>query len=112
MLPQFMKQTITRLRPLYIVERGSSIPDFTDCSKTEISGCSIQPAETSLSEDGRVLGITDGLTVYAPFDSDVKAGDMIEVDGEVYEIFGLPRKWTSPTGALSNMQINLKRYSG
>ena len=36
----------------------------------------------------------------------------VKVDGETYEINGVPRNWTSPTGRVSNIQLNLKRYSG
>lgn len=76
-----------------------------------ITGCSIQPASTSLSQDGRVLGINDGLTVYCPEGSDVQAGDHIVANGQTYEIQGEPRVWT---GAFtrSHVQLNLIRWEG
>ena len=74
-------------------------------------GCSIQPASTGLSQDGRVLGVSDGMTVYCPEGSDVQAGDHIVANGQTYEIQGEPRVWT---GAFtrSHVQLNLIRWEG
>lgn len=113
MLFDFCNKTITRIRPGVKTVRGSAIPDWDNPVETvNITGCSVQPATTTLSEDGRVLGLSDGLTVYVPNGADVLEGDRIVVDGENYEINGLPRRWESPTGRVSNIQLNLKRYSG
>lgn len=113
MLPSFCEQSVTRIRPGSKTSRGSTIPDWDNPESTlVISGCSVQPAATTLSEDGRVLGITDGLTAYLPNGSDVQAGDHIVYDSETYEINGVPRIWVSPTGARSHVLLNLKRYAG
>lgn len=112
MLPSFCQQSITRLRPGTKTSRGSTIPDWSVATSATISGCSIQPASTSLSEDGRVLGIMDGLTAYLPNGADVQAGDHIVYDGETYEIAGEPRVWVSPTGIRDHILLNLRRYSG
>ena len=109
----FCNQSIKIIRPGTKTVRGSEIPDWDEASEpVTVNGGSIQPAATTLSEDGRVLGLSDGLTVYVPSGTDVKAGDHIEADGEIYEINGIPRNWVSPTGRVSNIQLNLKRYSG
>ena len=80
MLPSFANQSIVRVRPGTTTSRGSTVPDWSSdkVKKLTISGCSIQPASTSLSQDGRILGIYDGWTAYIPDGSDVKAGDHIE----------------------------------
>ncbi len=112
MLPSFCNQSITILRPTADrVVRGSVMPDWSSVSKTVVTGCSVQPAGTSLSQDGRVLGISDGLTAYLPDGTDVKAGDRIEFENEVYTINGEPRKWT---GAFtrSHILLNLVRWEG
>ena len=75
MLPNFARQTVTRLRPGTKTIRGSEVPDWDHVESLEISGCSVQPAATDLSQDGRVLGILDGMTAYMPPGSDVKEGD-------------------------------------
>jgi hypothetical protein len=72
----------------------------------------MQPAGTSLSQDGRIQGITDGYTCYMPPRSDVLTGDRIRYNGNVYTINGEPRIWSSPTGIVSNIVLNLERWEG
>lgn len=113
MLPSFCNQQIIRVRPGTKTERDSNIPDWSPdkVDKLIISGCSVQPATTSLSEDGRVLGINEQWTAYLPEGSDVKAGDRIIFEGKTYTINGDPKEWT---GAFtrSNIQLNLTRWEG
>lgn len=113
MLPSFCTQEITRIRPGTRELRGSTIPDWSEdkITKLVIKGCSIQPAATSLSQDGRVLGISESLTAYLPEGSDVLAGDRILFDGQTYEINGEPKKWTAAR-SLSNIQLTLTRWEG
>lgn len=112
MVASFATQTVTRLRPGTTTSRGSTIFDWSNPSTAQISGCSVQPASTGLSQDGRVLGINEGLTAYLPAGADVKAGDRIVFDGETYTINGEPQRWTSPTGNRSNIMLRLVRWSG
>jgi hypothetical protein len=53
----------------------------------------------------------DGLTAYAPEGSDVKAGDRIKYDGNVYTITGDPRIWIG-ANRCSHVQLNLQRWRG
>lgn len=112
MLLSFYRQTVTRVRPKTKESRGSTIPDWDNVDSLEIPGCSMQPASTSLSMDGRILGISDGFTCYMPADADVKAGDHILFNGKTYEINGDPREWPSATGRLDHIQLNLTRWAG
>ena len=112
MLPSFCNQSIKVVRAKKTTtSRGSEVPDWSDTTKTTVSGCSIQPASTSLSLDGRILGISDGWTAYVPEGTDVKAGDHTLFDGNTYEISGEPRVWT---GAFtrSHIQLTLTRWEG
>ena len=113
MLPSFCTQEITRIRPGTKTSRGSTIPDWSEneVTKLVIKGVSVQPATTTLSQDGRVLGISEGLTAYLPEGSDVAAGDRILYDGKIYTINGEPKKWT---GAFtrSHIQLNLMKWEG
>lgn len=111
-LPSWAKQSITRVRPGTTTSRGSTVPDWNNTETAVISGCSVQPASTGLSQDGRVLGISEGLTIYLPPGSDVQEGDRIVYEGKLYTINGEPKVWQSPTGLVSNMQINVERWSG
>lgn len=115
MLPSFAVkngQTVTRIRPGEKTLRGSKVPDWSNTEQLVIAGCSVQPAGTSLSQDGRVLGVSDGYTVYMPPDTDVQAGDRIVYDGDTYTINGRPRKWKSATGRLDHIMISIERWAG
>lgn len=113
MLPTWVSQSITRVRPGSKTIRGSVVPDWSQdkVSKVTITGCSVQPAGTGLSQDGRVLGINEGYTAFIPEGSDVQAGDRIEFDGNTYEINGEPKKWTGAY-TRSHIQLNLVRWEG
>lgn len=111
MLPSFAQQTVTRIRPAVKSVRGSEVYDWENATEETIPGCSVQPATTSLSQDGRVLGILDGMTCYMPPGADVREGDRIRFEGVLYTIDGAPRTWFS-VASLSHVQVNLKRWSG
>ena len=111
-LPSWASQSIIRLRAKTKESRGSIIPDWSNPEQLTIRGCSVQPAGTSLTQDGRIQGITDGYTCYAPQGADIKAGDRIRYEGQDYVINGEPRIWQSPTGRATHMQINLERWEG
>ena len=112
MLPSWCTEKITRLRPGVTTSRGSEVFDWSDPDALEIPGCSVQPASTGLSQDGRVLGISEGLTVYLPPGSDIQAGDRVVIDGRTYVINGEPKVWKSATGRVSHVQINVERWAG
>ena len=111
-LHKWCTDTITRIRPGTKDSRGSTIPDWENADRLEIEGCTVQPASTGLSQDGRVLGISEGFTVYMPPGSDVQAGDRIEYEGNVYTTNGMPKTWKSPTGRVSHTQLNIERWKG
>lgn len=113
MLPSFCNQTVTRIRPGTTTSRGSTIFswDSDKISTKNISGCSMQPATTSLTTDGRVLGISDTYTLFAPPDADIQAGDRIQYGTKVYEIDGDVR--VQPAAQrLEHIEITLRRYYG
>ena len=107
----FWQQTITRIRPGTKQERGSTVFDWSNPDTLDIPECSVQPSSTSLSQDGRVLGVQDGLTVYAPVTADVRAGDRIEYAGAVYAINGDPLVWPG-VARTQHIQLNLVRWRG
>lgn len=111
-LPTWASQSVVRLRPSVKMSRGSEVPDWSNPSELVISGCSIQPTSTGLSQDGRVLGINEGYTVYLPPGSDIKAGDRVSFGGNVYTINGEPKAWEGATGRVSHVQINVERWAG
>ena len=111
-LPSFAAETVTRLRPTETIIRGSTVLDWSKPDELNIVGCLMQPGSTTLSMDGRELGISDGYTAYFPPGADVQAGDRIMYAGATYTIMGDIRPWKSPTGLVSNLQAQLERWSG
>lgn len=112
MLPSFCSQSIVCKRAGIKQSRGSDIPDWDTATSTTISPVSVQPSSSTVSLDGRVLGVSDSWTVYCNPDVDVLEGDHIEFDGETYLVNEAPRKWTSPSGLVSSLQFTMVRYSG
>ena len=113
MLPSFCIQEVTRVRPSTKNVRGSTVPDW-DAEKVNtktIKGVSVQPASTSLSEDGRVLGISDRFTLFAPPDADILAGDRITFDSKTYTIEGEVRVQPSALN-LQHIEVTLRRFYG
>lgn len=113
MLPTFCTQEVTRIRPGTKTSRDSTVFDWSADKITTLTipGCSVQPATTTLSQDGRVLGISEQWTAYLPEGSDVQAGDRIQFDGKTYTINGEPKRWTGAFGC-SNIQLTLTLWEG
>lgn len=111
MLPSFCNDTVTRIRPGTTTSRGSVVPDWTTATTKDISGCSMQPATTSLSQDGRVLGLLDEYTLFAPPGADIQAGDRILFNAQTYTINGDVR--VQPCAMqLDHIEIRLRRQEG
>ena len=111
-IPSWCQQSIVRIRPTERESRGSTIFDWSNPDRQTISNCSVQPAFTGLSQDGRVLGINEGYTVYLPPNADVKAVDRIEFENNIYTILGEPKLWVSATGRVSHVQLSIERWAG
>lgn len=113
MLPSFARQTVVIVRPAVKLDErdGREVPDWEHAIKQTVNNCSVQPATTTLSQDGRVLGISDSWTAYLPPNTDVQAGDHILFEGNEYTIMGEPRIWTGAFN-MSNIQLNLTRWEG
>ena len=112
MVGSFAKDTITVIRPAEREVRGTTVFDWNNAVEHTETNCSFQPAGTSLTMDGRVLGITDGATCYCPDTADILEGDRIRFNGKTYTINGSPRRWTSPSGLRSSILLNLEEWSG
>ena len=112
MLPSWFRQEVMRIRPATRTSRGSTVPDWDNAIEEKITGCSVQPSSTTLSQDGRILGISESFTLYMPMNADVKEGDRIRYGSDTYVVSGVPKPWVSATGALDNKQVTLERWEG
>lgn len=102
--------TVNRRTASGVDDRGNATYTTTTAS---IHGCGIYPRNLGdVTGDGRD-GVTIGLTVLAPADSDVLITDQIVVDGLTYRLVGAPSNWTHPmTGWRPGMQLDLERVEG
>lgn len=73
----------------------------------------VAPRESSdLSDRGR-QGVLVGLTLFAPYDSDLLSTDRIEVDGVLFGIDGDIGRWRNPfTAWEAGIQVSLERVAG
>lgn len=112
MLPSFCKDSITRIRPTLTDKRGTTVFDWDNPDTLTIGGCSVQPNATTRDFDGRTIQVTEEWTLYAPPNSDIKAGDRVSWRGNTFEINGAPMPWESPTGRISHIYARLAEWSG
>lgn len=109
-------ETVTRQRGVATVDPYSGEAtgvDWTTPDELEIPGCAFNPGRsTEPVQDARTAVITEP-EVYAPFGSDVRAGDRLVVRGVTFDVQGNPGDWRSPfTGWEAGMAIPLKRTEG
>lgn len=112
MLPSFCTDEITVLRPVMVDKRGTKTLYWENATSHTIGGCSVQPSISTRDFDGRVIQVTEEWTLYAPFDSDLRAGDRIEWQSLTFEINGAPMPWKSPTGRVSHVWARLAEWRG
>lgn len=117
--------TILRDTPGGFDEYGDPITSST--SRTDIAGCAIAPRYSNEPDTLGRNGVIVGLTIFAPYGSDILFTDRIEINGggtvagapvtpltaKVYLIEGSPENWLNPfTGSTPGMEISVKRAVG
>lgn len=116
MLPSFMRDRVTVVRPGAKTSRGTTVPDWENAQSHTVNGCGVQLPSTSMDLDGRTNTRLTG-TLYAPNGADLRAGDRIEwtdVEGVTHRLAvdGEPMAWRSPTGRVSHVQARLAEWRG
>lgn len=78
-----------------------------------LDGAFTAPRESDeITNRGRA-GVIVGLTLFAPYSTDLRHTDQVEVDGELFEIEGEPGRWRNPmTGREAGIQVALRRAQG
>lgn len=107
--------TIVRVRGNGLDEYGDPIAGDT---RTTLSGVSVAPRSTSdISDRGRA-GAVVGLSLFAPYGTDLLHTDQIEMTGEpaadgLYDVDGEIGQWKNPlTGRNAGSEVALKRATG
>ena len=74
--------------------------------------CAIAPRTSAERVDSRSPAVITGLTVYGPRVT-LKASDRLVINGDTYEIDGVPGDWSSPfTGWQPGIEVAVVRASG
>lgn len=102
--------TVVRVRGLSTDEYGD--PTGTE-TRTTIEGCAFAPRTSGDVADRGRDGVIVGLTLYAPFGTDLLHTDKVEIDGVLYEADGEAGSWKHPiTRWEAGIELALKRAAG
>lgn len=107
----FWKGSVTVRRAPIILKNGQETFDWNNASDHTVERCQITAQATSREYD-RTLQVPDHRTLRAPYDADIKAGDRIIWNGDVYEIEGKVFHTASPAGGASSTRCTLARWEG
>lgn len=110
-------ETITIVRPGPPTEDiyGNDVPGPP--TEIPIPGCSVSPRDGTGSASNELLDARDtvitGLTLYAPYGTDIRATDRVRIGAELYEVDGQPGSFRSPfTGSTGPVAVALELVTG
>lgn len=105
--------TIVRVRetPGGFDEYGDPVEGTT--SRLTLTDAFTAPRSSEDNNDRGRQGVIVGLSLYAPYGTDLVFTDKIEVDGVSYDIEGDPGYWRNPlTTWEAGVEVALKRSAG
>lgn len=109
--------TVTVVRKAGLDKYGDPVSGET---RFTVDNCVVAPRSDieslhGIHDTGRE-GVIVGLTVYAPFDADIRHTDQIEIDAPwsgLWDVEGEPGAWDSPwQSGLQGLQVALRRAAG
>lgn len=114
-LPHGETVTIVRPGPPTQDEYGNDVPGAP--TEVPLPGCGIAPRDGSGAGNDELTQARDtvivGLTLYAPFGTDLRATDKVRVGAVLYEVQGQPGSFTSPfTGSTGPVVAALELVTG
>ena len=94
---------------------GNDVPGAP--TEIPVPGCGIAPRDSTGSASNEITDARDtvisGLTLYAPYGTDIRATDRVRVGGVLYEVEGLPGGFRSPfTGSTGPVVATLELVTG
>lgn len=104
---------IVRVRntPGGVDQYGDPIPGTV--TRTAIPDAFTAPRESDEIQNRGRAGVIVGLTLFAPYGTDLVYTDQVEVDGVLYDIEGEPGRWRHPqTHWEAGTQVALTRAQG
>lgn len=107
-------QAVTVLRaPLVGNRYNGQVRDWTNATRTDVDGVSVQPAtSTEDVRDRELLTNTYKLFTDRGRDIDLLATDRIEWNGMTLQVDGDPNRWPAPGGGVHHVEAALKLVTG
>ncbi|MGV4890410.1 hypothetical protein ACSR0Z_28100 [Streptomyces viridosporus] len=106
-----MDQTVVHISRSYGEdERGNDA--WREDGRVEVPGCSVQPLDSTEYLTSASDHIVSRWQFFGPRDMGLKATDLIEVDGETYEVDGKPGLARATTPFLAHTTAVLKEFTG
>ena len=109
--------TVTIVRPGAPTRDGYG--NYVPGPPTEIPvpGCGVAPRDGTGSGPNEITDARDtvitGLTLYAPYGTDIRATDKVRVGGQLYEVEGQPGSFRSPfTASTGPVVVALELVTG
>lgn len=114
-LPQGDTVTILRPGPATQDAYGNDVPGAP--TEIPVPGCAVAPRDGTGAGANEIVDARDtvitGLTLWAPYGTDIRATDRISVAGLVYEVDGRPGSFRSPfTGSTGPVVAALELVTG
>ena len=108
----FMNDAVTVIRAPLIRKNGAQIRDWDNAERHIVEHVQVTAQATSREFDSRTTQNTDRRTLRTAYEADIKTGDHIEWNGNLYEIDGEVFHTKSPTGRASSTRCSLARWEG
>lgn len=113
MLSRFMaRQSVTILTPGVTLDRGREVPDWSNPTRTIVTGCSVQPGSGARDQE-HADGVTADFTVYLPPETVVDSRARFEVPQVPGQFLqeGEPERWLMGH-RLDHLRVRLTRRDG
>lgn len=108
----FFRDTVTVLRAPILTKNGGQYRDWNNAAQSTINRVQVTARAPSQEFAGRLLNLSDARTLRANYDADIREGDRVVYDGNVYEVTGEVFHTKSPTGRASSTRCTLTRWTG
>ncbi|MDX3044104.1 hypothetical protein PV383_44130 [Streptomyces caniscabiei] len=106
-----MDQTVVHIARQYAQDdRGNDA--WVEAPGVEVANCSVQPLDSTEYLTSASDQVISRWQFFGPKSMELKAGDLVEVDGEKYEVDGKPGLAKAVTPFLTHTSAVLKEYQG
>lgn len=108
----FFRDSVTVVRAPLENRNGGNYRDWSNATEFTISNVQVTARAPSQDFMGRTLNVTDSRTLRANYEADIREGDRVAYDGNIYEVDGEVFHTKSPTGRVSTTRCTLTRWTG